>query len=48
MFLHEQSVRARPVHRDPVNAVADLGSRIGDVLRREPAIDRLPRLAAVI
>ena len=33
VLLHEQHVRTRRVHGDAVNAVADLGSRVGDVLR---------------
>ena len=32
VLLHEQHVRARRVHRDAVDAVADLGVRVGDVL----------------
>ena len=31
-----------------MDAVADLGVRIGDVLRAEAAVDRLPGLAAVV
>ena len=33
VLLHEEHVRARRVHGDVVNAVADLGRRIGNVLR---------------
>ena len=36
------------MHRDAVNAMADLGIRVGDVLGLQPAVDRLPRLAAVV
>ena len=36
------------MHRDAMNAVADLGSRIGNVKRMQAAVDRLPSLAAVI
>ena len=42
VLLHEQHSRARPVHRDAVDAVADLRSRVGNIERMQPAIDRLP------
>ena len=29
VLLHEQHARTRPVHRDAVNAVTDLGGRVG-------------------
>src|SRR5436190_17006727 len=48
VFLHEQHVGPRAVQRDAVHAVADLGVRIGNVLRVQAAVDRLPRLAAVV
>ena len=48
VLLHEQHVRTRPVHRDAVNAVADLGRRVGDLLGPEAAVDRPPRLAGVV
>src|SRR5262249_4587419 len=46
--LHEDRVRPRGVHRQPVDAKADLRSRFREVLRLEPAVDRLPGLAAVV
>src|ERR1700761_1118452 len=48
MLLHKQRLRAAAVHGDPMHAVADLSIRIGKELRVKPAIDRLPRLSAVI
>ena len=48
VLLHEQHRGARRVHRDAVDAVADLGVRIGDVLGLQPAVDRPPGLAAVV
>ena len=48
VLLHVQHVGARAVHREAVNAVADLSRGIGNVLRTEAAVDWLPRLAAVV
>src|SRR5438105_5027706 len=48
MFLHEQRVRLRRMHRDAMNAMTDFRQRIGNILRMQTAIDGLPRLAAVI
>src|SRR5262249_17864331 len=48
VLLHEQDVGARPVHGDAVNAVADLGVRVGDVVRTQPPVDRLPGLATIV
>src|SRR4030095_13615335 len=48
VLLHEQHIRTRGMHRDAMNAVADLASRIGNIKRMQAAIDRLPSLAAVI
>ena len=48
VLLHEEHVRPRRVHRDVVHAVADLGVRIGDAFRLQAAVDRPPRLAAVV
>src|SRR2546428_621431 len=48
VLLHEQHARTRAVHRDAVNAVADLGSRVGYLLRPEAPVDRSPRLAGVV
>src|SRR5439155_22915276 len=45
---HVQRARARLVHGDAVNAVTDLGGGIGNVLRVQAAIDRLPGFAAVV
>ena len=36
------------MHRDAVNAVADFGVRVGNVLRVQAAVDRLPCLAGVV
>src|ERR1019366_876382 len=47
VILHEEHSRTRRVHCDMVNAVADLGVRVWDVLRTQSAVDRFPRLAAV-
>src|SRR5256885_11907671 len=47
MLLHEQHTRAGRVHGDAVNAVPHLGVRVGDVLRLEPLVDRLPGFAAI-
>src|SRR5947208_9926231 len=47
MLLHEQRVRARRMHRDPMHAVTDLRVRVRNVLRVQPAIDRLPCFPAV-
>ena len=33
VLLHEQHARARGVHGDVVNAVADFGRRVGNVFR---------------
>ena len=48
VFLHKEHARPRAVHGDMVNAVADLGIGIGNILRTESSIYRLPRLAAVV
>src|SRR5690348_5187054 len=48
MLLHEQNARARLVHRHMMNAVANLSIGVGNVLGLQPAIDRLPRLAAIV
>src|SRR5439155_7889454 len=48
VLLHEEYTGTRPVHRDAVNAVANLGIRVGDVLGLQAAVDRLPRLAGVV
>ena len=48
VLLHEQDVWSRRVHRDVVNAVADLSVRVGDVVRPESSVDRLPGRATVV
>src|SRR5436309_3671660 len=48
MFLHEERVRPRWMHRDAMNTVADLGDGIRHVLRMQTAIDWLPHLTAVV
>ncbi len=48
MLLHEERVRSRRMHRDAMHAVPDLRVRIGNVLRTQTAIDRLPGLPAII
>ncbi len=48
VLLHEEHVRARAVHGDVVNAVADLGVRVGDVLGMQSLVDGAPGLAAVV
>src|SRR5439155_8146039 len=48
VLLHEQDARTRPVHRDTVDAMADLGIRVGNVFRLEPTVDRTPGLAGVV
>ncbi len=48
MLLHEEHTRALGMHRNVMNAVADLGVRIRNILRSQPAVDRLPGFAAII
>src|SRR5262249_35679416 len=49
MLLHEDRVRPRLVDRHAVNAVPDVGVRVGELVRRrEPAVDRTPGLATVV
>jgi hypothetical protein len=48
MLLPKQHIRTRSVHRDAVNAMADLGIRVGDVLGLQPPVDRPPRLACIV
>ena len=48
VLLHVQHVGTRRVHREAVHAVADLGVRVGDAFGVQAAVDRPPRLAAVI
>ena len=44
----EEHVWTRPVHRDTVNAVADLGILFGEAFRLQATVYRTPRLAAVV
>src|SRR5439155_25174871 len=48
VLLHEEHLRTRSVHRDPMDAVPDLGVRLGDILRAQPSIYGFPRVAAVV
>ena len=48
MFLHEQRVGTLAIHGDVMDAVADFGGGIRDVLRVEPFVDGLPGFAAVV
>src|SRR5207248_3484013 len=48
VLLHEERVRLRRVHGEPVDAVADLGGRVGDLRRVEAVVDRLPTLPRVV
>src|SRR6266576_2981344 len=48
VLLHEQHIRARSVHRDAVNAVADFRSRVRDMFGSQSTIDRPPRLAGIV
>src|SRR4029077_5759915 len=48
VFLHEQCVGLRWMHGDVVNAVADFGVGVGNVLREEALVDWLPGLARVV
>src|SRR5579872_6725643 len=48
VLLHEQHAGSRRVHGDAVNTVADFGGGLGDVLRNQAAVDRLPGGAGVV
>src|SRR3982074_1503413 len=48
MLLHQQTVRARWMHRDVMHAMTDFRVWIRNVLRMQTLVDRLPCLAAVI
>src|SRR5947207_2265583 len=48
MLLHEETSWPRRVHCDVVNAMADLRVRIGNVLRLQSTVDRLPAFTAVV
>ncbi len=47
VLLHEQHARPRRVHREAVDAVADLGPALGDARGVQAAVHRSPRLPAV-
>ena len=48
MLLHEENIWPLRMHRDVVDAVADLGIGIGNVLRMQPTVDGLPALPAIV
>src|SRR5262249_26798268 len=48
VLLHEEHARARGIHGNVVNAVADLGSRVRDELGLQSTVDRPPRLAGIV
>src|SRR6266576_1398380 len=49
MLLHEQDIRARWMHRDPMNTVSNLCVRVRQLVRRfQTGISRLPGFAFVI
>src|SRR5436305_1831056 len=48
VLLHEQDARPLGAHGDVVNAVADFGVGIRNVLRTQAAVDRFPGLARVV
>ena len=48
VLLHEEGAGTGGVHGDVVDAVADLGGGVGDVLGAEALVDGLPGFAAVI
>ena len=48
VLLHEEHARTLRVHGDVVHAVADFGVLVGNVLRAQSAVDRLPAGAAVV
>src|SRR5688500_14311632 len=48
MLLHEQHVRTGSVHRNVVNTMTDLRSRVRNILGMQSTVDRLPGLTTVI
>ena len=48
VLLHEEHPGTLRVHSDMMNAVADLSFRIGNVLRAQPLVDRLPGFAPIV
>src|ERR1019366_8168932 len=48
VLLHEEHVRPFGMHGDVMHAVSDLGILVWDILRPQPAVDRLPSRASVV
>src|ERR1700736_5151692 len=48
MFLHEERVRLRRMHRDPMNTMTNLCVWIGHELRMQTTIDRFPGFTPII
>src|SRR5439155_24952073 len=48
VLLHEEHVGPRRVHRDAVDAVPNLALLVRELARPQAAVDRAPRLAAVV
>src|ERR1700731_5260666 len=48
MLLHEQTVRARWMHRDVMHAMTDFRVWIRNVLRMQTLVDRLPTFSTVV
>src|SRR5947207_14115805 len=48
VLLHEEDARTLRMHSDVVYAVSDLGVGIGNVLRLQSPINRLPAFAAIV
>src|SRR5262252_10840356 len=48
MFLHEEHTRPLRVHGHVMHAVSHFGVRVWNVLRPEPAIDRLPGFTTIV
>jgi len=48
VLLHEEHAGTLGVHSDMVDAVADLSFRIGNVLRAQPLVGRLPGFASIV
>src|SRR5262249_4666686 len=47
VLLHEEHTGTRRVHRDAVNAVADLGRRVGDAFRLEAPVYGSPGFSGI-
>src|SRR5207237_2458912 len=48
VLLHEEHVWPGRVHRDAVDAMADLALLVGKLAGAQALVDRAPRLAAVV